>query len=53
MTTEVKVEQVIGGYIVSYFGDQGRYIREVHVLLGSAMLSAMRVMRATEKAASL
>ena len=27
---EVKVERVLGGYIVTYFDDNARYIREAH-----------------------
>ena len=40
MMDEVKVERVLGGYIISYFDDNGRHIREVHVTR-TAVVSAV------------
>ena len=37
MMDEVKIERVRGGYIISYYDEDGRHIREVHTLRAAAV----------------
>lgn len=44
MMDEVKVERVLGGYIISYFDDNGRHIREVHVMRTAAVSAVASIL---------
>ena len=44
MMDEVKVERVLGGYIISYFDEDGRYIREVHTLRAAAVCAVASIL---------
>lgn len=41
---EVKVERVLGGYIVTYFDDNARYIREVHVTRAATVCAVASIL---------
>ncbi len=44
MMDEVKVERVLGGYIVTYFDDNARQIREVHVMRAAAVCAVASIL---------